>query len=224
MRRVIGYLKEFAGCVSEKDIIESDPMRFFDEKNKKIYTDMLDKAIQTKEEQECETWRKMVTSCCEGEWLCIRTSVQLIGKSGDSYLFYAMVRNITTEKLQYKEMQNTIERFRILAEQADVYYWEYIINTQTVYPCERCITERGLPEIVPNYPENAPKLGIVPPEAAEKYRQFHEQLATGIKEAEIIVPMTKKNLPHKVKYTVVFDEGGVPIKAYGCAIELKDNK
>ena len=44
------YLKEFAGCVSEKDIIENDPMRFFDEKNKKIYTDMLDKAIQTKEE------------------------------------------------------------------------------------------------------------------------------------------------------------------------------
>ena len=218
------YLREFSGFVSEKDIIENDPMRFFDDENKKIYTDMLNRAIETGEEQECETWRKMETSCCDGEWLCIRSSVQLIGKSGDSYLFYAMVRNVTTEKRQYKEMQDTIERFRILAEQADVYYWEYIIDTQTVYPCERCISERGLPESVPNYPENAPRLGIVPPEAAEKYRKFHEQLASGIKEAEIVVPMTKKNLPHKVKYTVIFDEGGVPIKAYGCAVEIKDDK
>ncbi len=218
------YLKEFSDCVSEKDIIENDPMRFFDEENTKIYTDMLDRAIETGEEQECETWRKMVTSCCDGEWLCIRTSVQVIGKSGDSYLFYAMVRNITTEKRQYMEMQNTIERFRILAEQADVYYWEYIIDTQTVYPCERCVTERGLPEIVYNYPENAPKLGIVPQEVAEAYRQFHEQLSSGIKEAEIVVPMTKKNLPHRVKYTVMFDEGGVPVKAYGCAVEIKNEK
>lgn len=218
------YLKEFAGCVREKDIIENDPMRFFDDENKKIYTDMLEKAIATGEEQECETWRKMNTSCCEGEWLCIRTNVQMIGKSGESYLFYAMVRNITTEKRQYAEMQNNLERFRILAEQAEVYYWEYIIDTKVMYPCQRCIRERGLPKVMCNYPESAVEIGVVPQEAAEEYIKFHELLSTGIKEAEIVVPMTKQKLPHRVKYSVFFDEGGKPVKAYGCAVVIKDGK
>ena len=212
------YLKEFSGCVLEKDIIENDPMRFFDEKNKQIYIDMLERAIKSGEEQECETWRKMNTSCCAGEWLCIRTSVQMIGKSNDSYLFYAMVRNVTTEKRQYTEMQNTIERFRILAEQAHVYYWEYIIATKVMYPCSRCIKERGLPEVMYNYPESAIEIGMIPPEAGEEYIKLHEQLATGIKEIEIDVPMTKAKLMHRLKYNVVFDEGGKPIKAYGCAV------
>lgn len=218
------YLKEFSGCVREKDIIEDDPMRFFDEKNRKIYTDMLDRAIETGTEQECETWRMMKTSCCDGEWLCIRTSVQMIGRSKDSYLFYAMVRNITTEKKQYTEMQNTIERFRILAEQAQVYYWEYMIDTKVMYPCARCIKERGLPEVMYNYPESAIEMGVVPPEAGDEYIELHKKLSTGIKEIEMDVPMTKAKLMHRLKYNVVFDEGGKPVKAYGCAVVLDDVK
>ncbi len=218
------YLKEFSDCVLEKDIIENDPMRFFDEENKKIYTDMLDRAIATGEEQECETWRKMESSRCAGEWLCIRTNVQLIGKSADNYLFYAMVRNVTTEKRQHTEMLNTIERFRILAEQAKVYYWEYILETKVMYPCPRCIKERGLPEVMYNYPESAIEMGVVPPEAGDEYIELHKKLSTGIKEIEIDVPMTKAKLMHRLKYNVVFDEGGKPVKAYGCAVVLEDEK
>jgi len=218
------YLKELSDCVAEKDIIENDPMRFFDEENKKIYTDMLDRAITTGEEQECETWRKMETSRCGGEWLCIRTNVQLIGRSEDTYLFYAMVRNVTTEKREHTEMLNTIERFRILAEQAKVYYWEYVLDTKEMYPCARCIKERGLPEVMYNYPESAVEMGIIPPEAAEEYIELHKKLSTGIKEAEIYVPMTKAKLMHHLKYNVVFDEGGKPIKAYGCAVVVDEVK
>lgn len=218
------YLKELSDCVAEKDIIENDPMRFFDEENKKIYTDMLDRAITTGEEQECETWRKMETSRCGGEWLCIRTNVQLIGRSEDTYLFYAMVRNVTTEKREHTEMLNTIERFRILAEQAKVYYWEYVLDTKEMYPCARCIKERGLPEVMYNYPESAVEMGIIPPEAADEYIELHKKLSTGIKEAEIYVPMTKAKLMHHLKYNVVFDEGGKPIKAYGCAVVVDEVK
>ena len=90
-----------------------------------------------------------------------------------------------------------------------------------MYPCPRCIRERGLPEIMYNYPESAVEMGIVPEEAAEAYIKFHEQLSDGIKEAEIQIPMTKKKLLHNVKYTVVFDEGGKPVKAFGCAVQLE---
>lgn len=92
------YLKEMGMKLSEKDLIEADPMRFFDEENRRRYMDMIECAIDTKEEQECETWRNIVTDNCVGEPMCIRTNAQLIGRNGQNYLFYATIRNITSNK------------------------------------------------------------------------------------------------------------------------------
>ena len=84
--------------LSERDIIESDPMQFFDERNRVIYVDMLNRAIETGEEEECETWREMAFPGRGCEKVCIRTNARMIGKSNGSYLFYAMIRNVTAEK------------------------------------------------------------------------------------------------------------------------------
>ena len=92
------YLKEMGQKLSEKDLIEADSMRFFDEENKKLYMDMIKRAIDTKEEQECETWRNIGTDSCAEEPVCIRTNAQLIGKNGQNYLFYASIRNITSNR------------------------------------------------------------------------------------------------------------------------------
>ncbi|MBQ7776802.1 MAG: bifunctional diguanylate cyclase/phosphodiesterase [Lachnospiraceae bacterium] len=92
------YLQELGMKLSEKDLLDSDPMRFFDEENKQIYYTMLDRAITTGEEQECETWRDIVSDCCSGERMCIRTNAQMIGRSGENCLFFAMIRNITAKK------------------------------------------------------------------------------------------------------------------------------
>ena len=79
---------------TEKDVIETDLLSTFDEENRKIYIDMLERAIATMEEQECDTWRTMFSRCCGAEQVCIRSSVQVIGKSDTSYLFYAMIHNV----------------------------------------------------------------------------------------------------------------------------------
>ena len=75
-----------------------------------------------------------------------------------------------------------------------------------------------------NHPESAIEMGVVPPEAGDEYIELHKKLSTGIKEIEIDVPMTKAKLMHRLKYNVVFDEGGKPVKAYGCAVVLEDEK
>lgn len=92
------YLHELGMNLSERDIIESDPMQFFDERNRVIYVDMLNRAIETGEEEECETWREMAYPGRGCEKVCIRTNARMIGKSNGSYLFYAMIRNVTAEK------------------------------------------------------------------------------------------------------------------------------
>ena len=86
-------------------MIEGDPFRFFDEKNKTKYIDMLERAIKTLEEQECETWREYIDDSGDKDSLCIRTTVRLIGKSDGSYLFYALVRNVTQEKQSYLDLK-----------------------------------------------------------------------------------------------------------------------
>lgn len=99
------YLREIGGNLTEKDIIETDLFSTFDEANKQRYVEMMERAIDTMEEQECDTWRTISSRCGDDEHICIRSSVQVIGKSEDSYLFYAMIRNVTNELEHFKELQ-----------------------------------------------------------------------------------------------------------------------
>ncbi len=211
------YLQELGMNLSEKELIETDPLRFFDEKNKRIYFEMLEKAIRTGEEQECETWRDISSSCCGDERICIRSTVRMIGKSDGSYLFYAMIRNVTAEKHHYKEILDNERRFKVASEQVNIYYWEYTVATHEMRPCFRCMRDLGLPALLTNYPDSAIEMGVFPPEVADMYRDWHRQIAEGVKELEAVMPLTVGRVPFRVKYTTEFDENGHPVKAYGSA-------
>ena len=211
------YLREMGMNLSEKDIIENDMLSTFDEENKKIYLDMLHRAIDTMEEQECDTWRNMFSRCCGEERVCIRSSVQVIGKSDTSYLFYAMIHNVTNEMKHYMEILDSERRFKIASEQVNIYYWEYNVLTKEMHPCFRCMRDLGLPQVMTNYPESAFEMGVFPPEVHEQYRDWHRQIEEGVKELEGVMPLTESRIPFRVRYTTEFDETGRPIKAYGSA-------
>ena len=211
------YLQEICMNLSEKDLIEADPATFFDDANKEIYHEMLERAIATMEEQECETWRTLSSDCCGEERICIRCSVRVIGKSGNHYLFYATIRNITTEKERYAAILDNEKRFQIASEQVNMYYWEYTVATREMRPCFRCMRDLGLPALMKNYPDSAIEMGVFPPEVADMYRDWHVQIAQGVPELEAVIPLTVGRVPFRVKYTTEFDENGNPVKAYGSA-------
>ena len=99
------YLEEFDMRINEKSLIEGDPMRFFDEENKAKYLDMLQRAIDSRNEEECETWRTYASSDGTEERLCIRTTVRVVGEyGGEHFLFYSMIRNITEERKRLEEL------------------------------------------------------------------------------------------------------------------------
>lgn len=216
------YLQEIGMNQTEKDLIQSDPFAVFDETNKKIYMDMLERAVQSMDEEECETWRNFSSPCCGEERICIRANVRVIGKSEDNYLFYAMVRNVTAEKKRYAEILNSERRFKMASEQANIYYWEYTVATKEMRPCFRCMRDLGLPAVLTNYPDSAIEMGIFPPETAEMYRDWHRQIAAGVKELEAVIPLTVGRVPFHVRYTTEFDENGWPVKAYGSATLVVD--
>ena len=164
--------------MSEVDLIRANPLSFFDEVSHQIMLDTLHKVIATGQEQECETWRELHSDCCGSEKLCLRSSIQLIGKSANIYLFFAQVRNVTHDK-QLQQLETVEKRFMSAAEQANIYFWEYNILNHEMRPCFRCMRDLGLPPLLTNYPESAIEAGIFPPDYADMYRDWHKQLAAG---------------------------------------------
>lgn len=214
------YLQEIGMNQSERDIIECDPFESFDGESRRIYLDMLARAIETMEEQECETWRFFAAKGCGEARVCIRSNVRLIGKNGDNYLFYAMIRNIGAEKANDAAYRDRERRFLAASEQVNIYYWEYTVATKEMHPCFRCMRDLGLPARMKNCPESVIEMGLLPPEAAELCRDWHRQIDNGVSQLEGIWPLTAERLPFKVRYTTEFDESGRPVKAYGSAVPV----
>ncbi|MCR5303315.1 MAG: EAL domain-containing protein [Lachnospiraceae bacterium] len=211
------YLEEVGMNQSEQDIIHSNIWDTFEDESKAIYEDTIKRAISTGDEERCETWRTFVTDCCGEDKICIRSYMRVIGKAADQYLIYCMVHNITAERKNFAALYDSERRFRFASEQANMYAWEYMIDTKEMRPCFRCMRDLGLPPLVKNYPEPAIEAGIFPSDYADMYRDWHRQLEQGVKELEAIIPLTVSRTPFHVRYTTEFDENGKPFKAYGSA-------
>ncbi len=216
------YLKEQGMNLSEKDLIGSDVLDYIDEAGRDTYIKMLETAIETREEQECETWRTITSSSCGEDRMCIRSTVRMIGRSRESYVFYVMIRNITAEKNRYTAILDSERRFKAASEQVNIYYWEYTVATREMRPCFRCMRDLGLPALMTNYPDSAIEMGVFPPEVADMYRDWHRQIAEGVPSLEAVIPLTVGRVPFHVRYTTEFDENGHPIKAYGSAALVVD--
>ncbi len=216
------YLQEISINLSETELVHADIMDWFNEEGKQIYHNMLELAIETEDEQEAETWRHIELSNCGGGDICIRSTVRMIGKSKNSYLFYAMIRNVTAEKNYYADILDNEKRFRIASEQVDLYFWEYTVATKEMRSCSRCVKNLGIPPFMTNYPESAIEMGIFPPETADMYRDWHRQIDEGVEHLEAVIPLTSERIPFRVRYTTEFDETGRPIKAYASAALVVD--
>ena len=218
------YVKELGMNMNEHDIIGHDTWSNFDEGQDEKYEDMLKRAIDSGDEEMSETWRTVTSDCCGEDHICIRTYARIIGEADNEYLVYAMVQNVTAEKK--REIQVTADEIRYKAafEQANIYAWEYTIATKEMRPCFRCMRDLGLPPLIKNYPEPVIESGVFPPDYADMYRDWHKQLENGVESMEAIIPLTVGRVPFHVRYTLVRDENGRPLKALGSATLVVDGE
>lgn len=205
------------GVNSEEKFSVVTPWENVTENGGNSYVKAIREAIETKEEQICETWRDINSRCCGEDKVCIRSFIQLLEQEEETYYLYVRIQNVTEEKKKYLEVSDSETRFRFAAEQINVYAWEYTVATRQMRPCYRCMRDLGLPALLENYPEPAIEMGIFPPDYADMYRDWHKQIEAGAKELEAIIPLTVGRVPFHVRYTTEFDENGKPLKAYGSA-------
>ena len=219
------YLKELGMNMTEKEILTSDPLTVFDESNRTLYLSTLERAIASGEEESCETWRTVCSKICGEDKICIRSFIRLIGKTEDQAIFYAMVQNVTKEKQKFSELYDSERKFFFAAEHTNSFAWEVDLSTMVMRPCYRCMRDLSIPPIVRNYPEPMIESGLFPPDYADYYRGWMQQLKDGVGELEAVIPLTVGRVPFRVKYTTEFDENGKPLKAYGsAAMVMEDNE
>lgn len=216
------YLLELGMNVTQKDIITKNVHLDFDEENKKIYIDTIERAIKSKDEEECETWQLVHSKCCGDDNICIRSVMRVIGSAEGQYLLYVLIRNITAEKEMYNALYENEKKFRKAGDHANIYCWEYDIDTKDMHPCSRCIRDLGLPKLIKNYPEPVIESGLFPADYADMYRDWHKQLTEGVDYLDDIIPLTKDRVPFHVRYSLERDENGRPYKAYASATMVVD--
>ena len=216
------YMKELGMNQSEEDILHNDPFWCFGDDAKRVYLKTIEQAIESKDEERCETWRNISSKCCGDDKICISTDMRMIGKADDEYLFYAMIQNITAEKKKFNEIFDNDKKLMSAADHANVYAWEYIIATHEMRPCFRCMRDLGLPPVVENYPEPVIESGLFPADYADMYRDWMRQIDNGLEKIEGIIPLTVGRVPFHVRYNTEFDENGKPVKAYGSATLVVD--
>lgn len=216
------YLQELGMNQSEQDLIAKNPLEMLDEADRSLYIKTIERAIETRDEQECETWFTITSACCGQDRVCVRTAMRMVGKEKGHFIFYARIRNITAEKRTFHDMLDSERRFKAASEQVNIYYWEYTVATHEMRPCFRCMRDLGLPALLTNYPDSAIEMGVFPPEVADMYRDWHRQIDAGVPHLEAVMPLTVGRVPFHVRYTTEFDENGRPIKAYGSAALVVD--
>lgn len=217
------YVREIGMNMIEQEILDTDPFMGMDDHNRKIYTDTLERAIASNDEESCETWRTVCSKTCGEDRICLRSFIRVIGKTDNQYLFYAMVQNITAEKKQYDQLYESERRFRFASEHANVYAWEVDLATKIMHPCFRCMRDLHVPAVVHNYPEAVIENGIFPPDFADMYRDWMKKLEDGeVDHLEDVIPLTVGRVPFHVRYTLERDENGKPLKAYGSATLVVD--
>ncbi len=215
------YVRELGINTDEKTLLEGSLYDNMNEDDSLIFEQTIRRAIDSRNEEECECGHDVHSECFCDDWVCIRSSMRIIGMTGEQYLFYVSIRNITAEKVRYEALKDNEKKFSIAIEHTNTFAWEYEISTKKMRPCSRCRRELGLPEVIENYPEPLIENGFFPEDIAGKYRDWMTKLAEGEKHLEGVFPLTGDRIPFMIRYTTEFDESGLPYKAYGSATEVK---
>lgn len=223
------FLREIGMNIDEKEFLGSDPFEPFDETNKVVYLNTIKECIGQRSESTCQTWRTYTSGCCGTETISVKSRFVYLESENDTHYVFEAIRNTTAERRTLDDLVEGERRFKIASDQVNIYYWEYTVATKEMRPCFRCMRDLGLPALVKNYPEPAIAAGIFPPDYADMYRDWHKQIAAGVKELEAVKPLTVGRVPFRVRYNTEFDENGKPYKAYGSATivhqaELDKNK
>ena len=188
------------------------------------FLNALNESERTGEETSCITCSENIDGKGREFWSFNR--LKFLARKVQSSIFYMCIEDITDKvellrrnRKLMADIQEREELFKHAAEQIDLYFWKYDINTKKMYPCFRCQKYLGLPEEVADYPASITGMCIFPEDY--QYRRIMERVDRG-EEVDVTLPLTSARMPYRIRYRIEKDEAGRPAFAYGTALPDDD--
>ena len=127
--------------------------QFSDDEEKQKFNRLLKRAERSKNYETEGIWFRSFSQCCGYQECCLIFQLRMVAKHDNEVLYCALLYNDTEMQHSFKSISDNEAKFRMAAEQANIYAWEYDIATHEMRPCTRCMRDLGLPPVVENYPD-----------------------------------------------------------------------
>lgn len=202
-----------------------DVLAGLDPESAKAIAETLDTVSRTGEEGSCNVHSPNIDGKGRDLWTSCR--VRFLALKAETRLYYLSIDDITERVLLNRRnrdltvaLEEREDLFMHAAEQVDMYYWKYNIQTKEMYPCFRCQKNLHFPSLVENYPEPGIDMCIFPPDQADFYRELMKRVDAGEDDVEAVVPLTMDHIPYRINYSIERDEQGNAKYAYGTALPV----
>ena len=132
----------------------------------------------------------------------------------------------TEQETLYHELIKTKNMYELAVDNASLGVWEFDIKTHTITSSSHSFRKLGIPDVVKNVPESI--LNLCSEEDQKKLIDMYQRICAGETNiAEEFWMRWKPEQPQRcerVVYSVVKDEKGNPITAYGIGINVTEQK
>lgn len=201
------FMQTIGSEISEMDLLKRDVDFCFDKENHERYLDACQKAIKNNEETVVETWRDYGGK--RGRKICLRSTIKVIGNIGVSWILYAIVQDITDQRKAEAKLKHTDDLLHLGLETADIYMWEYDLDNDVLYPCQRCKDKLKMPKTIIDLAEYNAKNLLLDDKSVNLMEKMHEQLRTGTKQISAFVTLAKDSEKrYLVRYSVKANKVG----------------
>src|SRR5574344_531274 len=132
----------------------------------------------------------------------------------------------TEQETLYHELIKTKNMYELAVDNASLGVWEFDIKTHTITSSSHSFRKLGIPDVVKNVPESI--LNLCSEEDQKKLIDMYQRICAGETNiAEEFWMRWKPEQPQRcerVVYSVVKDDKGNPITAYGIGINVTEQK
>lgn len=183
---------------------------------------MLEEAIQTGQEAECDTLAHRKQAGYKSQWMHNR--VRLLARSTGRYLFYLAVEDISARVELQEELRLSKEAFALSLSRAGRVVNTFDVESRTMHLPEDFAKQRGIPAVLPDTPYNCP---FIRPEDRDKYISLFEEILMGEKQGRALLRTMVKDsdreyLWEMVDYVTTFSKSGRPVQALITVRDVSD--
>ena len=142
--------------------------------------------------------------------------------------FYCVFVDITAQKKAEKRLLESEERYRVAIDGAGVNVWEYDIIHKRIIQSEGSIKKHGFEKIIENVPQIFIETNYVADEYQDEFLAMYKKIDDGqtpvIGDFWVYDVHRNRYWCERVYYSVVCDDAGRPIKAYGASQDVTQFK